>query len=216
MPVTNEEVTRMSTRKLTTLAVITLIVTGALSAGCDNDNNYDERTVVYVSNINEGYPFLSDVLNQGNEFIDEDTGAYVVNDDYIIEDWMKVEFHNRPYNSVVDPCASSLGDFLVTSYDVEFTRLDGVATPIVQSYTGLMSLMIPANSKVEAVILIVPYAAKLLPALTVLQYNAGEIMAHAQVTFHGHEIQTERNIEFSAGVIVTFADILSDEDPNEH
>ena len=216
MPGTNEEVTRMSTRKLTTLAVITMIVIGALGAGCDNDNAYDERTVVYVSNINEGFPFISDVLNQGQKLLDEDTGTYDTSDDYIIEDWMKVEFHNRPYNSVIDPNASSLGDFLVTSYDVVFTRLDGSATAIVENFTGLMSLMVPADSKVEAVILIVPYAAKLLPTLVGLQYNAGEVMAHAQVTFHGHEVQTDRDIQFSAGVIVTFADIITDEDPNEH
>ncbi|MBU8920454.1 MAG: hypothetical protein KOO63_01220 [Bacteroidales bacterium] len=208
----------MSTRKLTTLAVITMIVIGALSAGCDNDNNYDERTVVYVSNVNEGYPFISDVLNQGDELFIEDDPAngYNIGDDYIIEDWMKVEFHNRPYNSVVDPNASSLGDFLVTSYEVEFTRLDGNLTPVVADFTGLMSLMVPADSKVEAVILIVPYGSKLLPTLSSLQYNAGEVMAHAQITFHGHEIQTERNINFSAGVIVTFADVLTDEDPNDH
>ena len=208
----------MSARNFTKLAVISLLAIGVLSSGCEMNDNYEERTVVYVSNINDGYPFISDVLNQGEQFYIDDDPALGINydDDYILEDWMKVQFHNRPYNSTVDVANSSLGDFLVTSYDVVFTRLDGGTTPVVEDFTGQMSLLVPAETMVEAYILIVPYASKLLPDLTVLQYAPGEIMAHALITFHGHEVQTNRDISFSAGATVTFADIITEDDPNQH
>lgn len=206
----------MSARKFTVLAVISLALISALAAGCDTDNNYDERTVVYVSNINEGYPYISDVINQGDSIFYSETNIFKLEDDYIIEDWTKVEFHNRPYNQQVDVGTSSLGDFLVTGYTVEFIRLDGDPTPLVQPFSGQMSLHVPANSKVEAVILLVPYAAKNSGILQTVQYSNLEYYTNAQITFYGHEIQTDREIQFSAGLMVNFVDIFTDEDPNEH
>ena len=206
----------MFARKCTTLAVVALMAMGVLAAGCDLDNNYDERTVVYVSNINEGYPFLADVINQGDSLYYDETFIYKTEDDYIVEDWVKVQFHNRPNNSVVDIESSVLGDFLVTEYTVEFTRMDGSTATLVAPFTGQMSLLVPANSQVEAVILLVPYGAKISGELLAMHYTATEVYTNANITFTGHEVQTDREFHFSAGLMVNFVDFLGDEDPNIH
>ncbi|RPJ57457.1 MAG: hypothetical protein EHM12_09140 [Dehalococcoidia bacterium] len=212
----------MSPRKYMTVAIAALMAMGVLAAGCDLDNNYDERTVVYVSNINDGYPFISDVINQGDSLYYTDTNIFKTEDDYIVEDWVKVQFHNRPYNGVVDIGTGVLGDFLVTGYTVEFTRMDGNAGTLVQEFTGQMSLLVPANSQVEAVILLVPYLSKNTGELETMHYSwtnplaSQEIFTNATITFTGHEVQTDRDIEFSAGLMVNFVDFLGEDDPNEH
>lgn len=206
----------MFARKCTTLAIVALTAMGLFAAGCDLDNNYDERTVVYVSNINEGYPFLADVINQGDSLYYEDTFIRKVEDDYIVEDWVKVQFHNRPNNGVVDIESSVLGDFLVTGYTVEFTRMDGNTGTLVEPFMGQMSLLVPANTQVEAVILLVPYGAKISGELLTMHYTTQEVYTNATITFTGHEVQTDRVIHFSAGLMVNFVDFLGDEDPNTH
>jgi hypothetical protein len=203
----------MSVKKCTAFIFTTAMIIGALLIGCDEDSNYDQRTVVYVSNINEGFPYLSDVRNQGDSLWERDYSDYKRDDDYWEEDWIIVEFHNRPYSGIVDPNNGSLGDFLLTSYDIAFITMDGSATPV-PPFTGETSILVPANSRVEGAILLVPVYTKLMPPLVNLEYTANEIMTNAHITFHGHEVQTDRDIEFSAGILVNFADIL-DEDALE-
>ncbi len=201
----------MSVKKCTAFIFTTVMIIGALLIGCDEDSNYDQRTVVYVSNINEGFPYLSDVRNQGDSLWERDYSDYKYDDDYWVEDWVKVEFHNRPYSGVVDPNNGSLGDFLLTSYDVEFITLDGSGTPV-PPFSGETSILVPANSLVEGAILLVPVYTKRMSPLVDLEYTANEIMTNAHITFHGHEVQTDRDIEFSAGILVNFADILEEDE----
>jgi len=204
----------MSVKNCTAFTFVTVLIIGALLVGCDEDSNYDQRTVVYVSNINDGFPVLSDVRNQGDSLYEKDGETFKRDDDFWLEDWIKVEFHNRPYSSVVDPNSGSLGDFLFTSYDVEFVRMDGGTSPV-PPFTGETSILVPANSLVEGVILLVPVSAKRISPLVDLEYTANEIMTNAHITFHGHEIQTDREIDFSAGILVNFADILEEDEQNK-
>lgn len=201
----------MSVKKCTAFIFTTAMIIGALLIGCDEDSNYDQRTVVYVSNINEGFPFLSDVRNQGDSLWEKDYSDYKYDDDYWVEDWVTVEFHNRPYSGIVDPNNSSLGDFLLTGYYVEFITLDGSSTPV-PPFTGETSILVPANSIVEGAILLVPVYTKRMTPLVDIEYTANEIMTNAHITFYGHEVQTDRDIEFSAGILVNFADILDEDE----
>ena len=205
----------MSLKKCTAFTFVMVLVIGALLVGCDEDSNYDQRTVVYVSNINDGFPVLSDVRNQGDSLYERDGVTFKLDDDFWVEDWIKVEFHNRPYSSIADPCNSSLCDFLFTSYDVEFVRMDGGVTPV-PPFTGETSILVPANSLVEGGILLVPVSAKRASPLVDLEYTSSEIMTNARITFHGHEIQTDREIHFSAGILVNFADILDEDEQNKN
>lgn len=196
----------MSAKKISIFTLISLIAFGIFLLGCDEDSNYDQRTVVYVSNVNDGAPFISDVLNQGDSLWTEDYSDFNRNDDYIEEDYLKIEFHNRPYSSVVDVSGSSLGDFLLTSYDVEFIRYDGGTVPV-RPFRGQTSILVPGNSKVEALILLVPFGDKQISPLADIQYVWDvEILTFARITFQGHEVQSEREIEFTANVTVNFGD----------
>jgi len=197
----------MSVRKMSLVAAVMLIVGTAVMVGCDSKpDNYSTRTIVYVSYINEGAPFLCDVLEQGDSLYYEDTNIYKLEDDFITEDRVSVIFHNRPYNGLVEP-RLSLGDFLVTGYTVEFTTTDGSPTPV-QSFTGNTSILIPADEMVEAWIVIVPFGSKNVDPLVSMQYQPQEVFTNAMITFRGHEVQTNREISFEAGLHVNFGDPL--------
>jgi hypothetical protein len=195
--------------KIKVAALLSALLLGALVLSCSEDSNYDQRAVLYVSSINEGKPFLSDVLNQGDSLWNRTRSAYKTDDDFITEDRVQVVFHNKPYNKIVDPSQGALGNFLVTGYDVEFIPLGGAPVPV-QPFSGRMSTLVPANEEVTAEILLVPYGAKVVDPLFSLEYNPNvEIMTHARIIFHGEEVQTNRKTDFEAMVTVNFADPLT-------
>lgn len=189
------------------LAITAAFVISAALVSCTDETNYDQRTVVYVSSINDGAPFLCDVLNQGDSLYEPDQRTYKTSDDFITEDYIVVEFYNKPYSSVLDPENSSLGDFLVTDYDVSFTPLGAASLPV-QPFSGKTSVLVPSGEKVTGAILLVPYAAKQVSPLVDLMYSPNEIMAFARIVFHGHEVQTNRTVSFETGISVNFADPL--------
>jgi hypothetical protein len=156
--------------------------------------------------MNDGMPYLCDVLNQGDSLYYEETFILKLEDDFITEDRVKVVFHNRPYNGLIEPNLS-LGDFLVTGYTVEFMPTDGSPVPAT-SFTGNTSVLIPADEMVEAWIVLVPFDAKTVDPLLSMQYTNQEIYSNAVITFRGHEVQTDREISFEAGLHVNFADPL--------
>jgi hypothetical protein len=191
--------------KAAVVASALVLITVILS--CSEDSNYDQRTVVYVSSINKDAPFLCDVLCQGDSIYEKDQIHYKYSDDFVTEDWIQVVFTNKPYNSIVDPDKGSLGDFLVTGYDVEFIPYGGAPVPV-QPFSGTTSVLVPSGTAVPASILLVPFAAKNVNPLLSLMYTNNEIMARAHITFHGQEVQTNNNIKFEVNVTVDFADPL--------
>ncbi len=199
----------MALKKVSALILMVVSIPIAFLIGCDTDS-YGQRTVVYVSNVNEGSPYFCDVLNQGDSLYYSESTVIKYVDDYIEEDWITVEIYNKPYNSLVNTSAAH-GDFLVTGYEISYSRTDGGSGVPVQPFTGSMSTLIPAGSKVQAVIVAVPYEAKNDPILSALQYSGNEIFARADITFHGHEVQTDRNIDFSASFSVNFGDELNED-----
>jgi len=196
-------------RKVKVLAFTSALVLVAIIMSCSEDSNYDQRTVVYVSSISNDRPFISDVLCQGDSVFESNGVTFLRDDDFITEDYLPVVFTNKPYNSIVDPANGSLGQFLVTGYDVEFIPYGGAAVPV-QRFSGTTSILVPSGESVEAYILIVPFAAKALQPLFGLAYQIDdlEIMARAHITFHGEEIQAGTKVDFEANVTVNFADPL--------
>ena len=191
--------------KAAVVASALVLITVILS--CSEDSNYDQITVVYVSSINKDAPYLCDVLCQGDSIYEKDQIHYKYSDDFVTEDWIQVVFTNKPYNSIVDPDKGSLGDFLVTGYDVEFIPYGGAPVPV-QPFSGTTSVLVPSGTAVPASILLVPFAAKNVDPLLGLMYTNNEIMARAHITFHGQEVQTNNNIKFEVNVTVDFADPL--------
>lgn len=199
--------------KVVVLAFALMLVAVILS--CSEDSNYDQRTVVYVGGINGDKPFMCDVLNQGDSLYQEDMITYKTVDDNITEDYVAVAFYNKPYSTVIAPGTGSLGDFLVTGYDVEFIPLDGAATPV-PSFSGSTSILVPESGSVTGHILFVPFSAKNSDPLDSMKYTPLEIMARAHITFHGHYVQTTTQVEFETNLSVNFADpLLTTQDQNK-
>lgn len=204
----------MSRKNSLTFVMISALAIGALLVGCDEDSNYDQRTVVYVASINDNAPYMCDILNQGDSVYLEDGATPKVEDDYIEEDYIKVAIYNKPYSALTSVCGSSLGDFLVTDYDVSFSRLDGAASPV-PPFSGETSILVPSGSIVEGMVLLVPFWVKTTSPLVDLQYSANEIMTFAHIRLSGHEVQTDRTVTFETGVTVNFADPLYDEEDSK-
>lgn len=188
-----------------------IVIFGLLVFGCDTDSSYEQRAAVYVSNINEGGgAFFCDVLNQGDTLYIENSSPlqFQTEDDYVQEDYIKVEFTNTAYSGLVDVDNGVLSDFLVTSYRITYEPLNGDPIPV-QSFRGETSVLVPANSTVEAVIMLVPFEAKNQVPLQDLRYAPDEILSNARIVFSGHEVRTEYNYSFEAGLMVNFGDELT-------
>ncbi|MDD4856483.1 MAG: hypothetical protein PHD74_00095 [Candidatus Krumholzibacteria bacterium] len=194
-------------RKVNVAAFALALVLVAVILSCSEDSNYDQRTVVFVSSVNSGSPFLCDVLHQGDSIYYTDTDSLKTIDDYVSEDYITVAFTNQPYSSIVDPTNGSLGDFLVTGYDLEFIPYGGAEVPV-DPFSGSISVLVPSGETVEAAILLVPFSAKTVDPLVSMMYTNGEIMTRAHITFHGHEVQTDVEVDFETNISVNFADPL--------
>jgi hypothetical protein len=199
--------------KVVVLASALLILGVILS--CSEDTNYDQRTVVYVGGVNEDKPFMCDVLNQGDSLFQEDMVTYKTIDDNVTEDYVAVLFYNKPYSTVIEPGTGSLGDFLVTGYDVTFHSMGGADEPVAP-FSGSTSILVPASGSVTAYVLLVPFSAKNSDPLDSMKYTAIEIMSRAHIIFHGHYVQTETLVDFATDLTVDFADpLLTTQDQNK-
>jgi hypothetical protein len=194
-------------RKVKVAAFALTLVLVAVILSCSEDSNYDQRTVIFVSSVNGGSPFFSDVLHQGDSIYYTDTEVLKTIDDYVSEDYIAVAFTNQPYSSIVDPDAGSLGSFLVTGYDIEFITYGGADVPV-EPFIGSISVLVPSGETVEASILLVPFFSKNNDPLDAMKYTNLEIMTRAHITFHGHELQTNNEVDFETDISVNFADAL--------
>lgn len=204
----------MISKKFVPLTFIVVLSIVLIAIGCD-DSNYDQRTVVIVASVNDGIPYFSDVLNQGDSIYEDDGVTPKRDDDYVSEDNVLVIVHNRPYNNIINPCISSLGDFLITDYYVEYTvtfsTVPGVTTPVAP-FSGKLNSLVPAEEMIGISVPIVPFYAKTISPLFDMHYTAEEIMTYATITFEGHEVQTSRKVTFTSGITVHFADPLVTDD----
>ncbi len=200
-------------RKAVVLSFALVLLAVILS--CSEDSNYDQRTVVYVGGVNLNRPYLADVLSQGDSIYNADMVTYKLVDDMVREDFIEIEFFNKPYSTVIEPGTGNLGDFLVTGYDVNFIAYDNAPEPV-PAFTGTTSILVPASGSAVGAILLVPFAAKNVAPLIGLRYSPDEIMAQAHFVFRGHYIQTDTEVEFEANISVNFADpLLTTADENK-
>jgi hypothetical protein len=193
---------------------VVAVVFGVL-AGCDNTGE-QQRSVVVVTSVNEGLPVVVDVLEQGDSLYEPDGTTIKLNDDFIAQDWLTIQMQNNPYNAFVttDP-GMPHGDFIVTRYQVQWTRTDGGAVAL-PTYTGYTSQIIPSGEDAWFAILLVTFDNKNLPVLSDLCYvcpAAGdEIFMRADITFFGHEAGTERETEVEIAVGASFVDLVIETD----
>jgi hypothetical protein len=204
-------------KRFLAFAAIVGVVLGVM-AGCDNSGE-QQRSVVVVRNVNGGAPVVVDVYEQGDDVYEPGTTNPIETDDFVPQAWLVVEFENSPYNTLVmtEPGAPH-GDFLIDSYQIQWTRIDGGSMTI-PPRTGSTSLVIPSGDWRAVAILLVNYDEMRLPVLFNIRYNqvaAGdEVMMRADITFTGHEVGTERETEIPLSVSVSFADLVVATDDND-
>lgn len=198
-------------KRFLAFAAIVGVAIGVM-AGCDNTGE-QQRSQVVVSSVNLGAPVVVDVLEQGDSVYAAGTTNPVTNDDFIAQDWLILQLQNFPYNPlVVTEPGLPHGDFLITHYDVQWTRTDGGTTTL-PPYTGYTNQVVPSGvDDVFMSILLVTFDNKNLPVLADLCYicaNSGdEILMRADITLYGHEVGTERETEIEFSVGVSFVDLV--------
>ncbi len=196
-----------------------------VALGCDATDNENEsnRSVIVVNSINDGNPFFSDVLDQGDTLFDV-SGAYFALDDFVVEDLVPVSFFNRPYDqTVITGPGLPYGDFLVTSYDITWTELDNNSSagplPIssMNSVNNGTNIFVQSGGVGLGSILLVPFSQKTGTSLWILRHPAapglpaaagGEITALANITFRGHEVGTDHEILIPTSLLVSFGDVI--------
>jgi hypothetical protein len=183
-----------------------------LVAGCDNTGE-QQRSVVVVRQVNQGAPVIVDVLEQGDSLFQDDGITPITHDDFITQDWLVVEMQNVPYNPLVttEPGLPH-GDFVVTDYEIVWTRTDGGSEKL-PTFRGNTSQVIPSGGDAVFAILLVTFDDKRLPVLNDLNYMSpvaagDEIHMRADITFEGHEVGTERETEIKTTVSAAFVDLV--------
>ena len=198
-------------RKL--IAFLAVIGVAVFMVAC-SDTDESNRQVVVVSTMNDGFPFFSDVLDQGDTLFVG--GAPFTQDDYLQEDWIPITFHNRRYNSLnITAEGLPFSDFLITNYRVDWARADGgPAADVPPTFFGATSLRCEIDEFTTGYFVLVPFDVKLLGWAQNINYlnpqPAGgfpdEYQMIATYTFTGHEIGSDREETFQASVTVNFAD----------
>lgn len=202
------------------IPVVFLALLAALGCDATDLENESNRSVVVVSSINEGAPFFADVLDQGDTLYTS-AGTYFAQDDFIVEDIVEVKFFNRPYDqSIVTGPGNPYGDFLVTSYNIEWTVLanNSITTfnvpPTIEAATNII---VQSGSEGGGFILLVPYSHKRYTNVWNLRLvpaggSEGEIITRARITFRGHEVGTDHKILIPVDLTVSWGDIVETEE----
>ncbi|MCZ6766641.1 MAG: hypothetical protein O7D32_06885 [bacterium] len=177
----------MNRRFLLLLMIVAFV--GAFAVSCV-DEAKDSRSVVTVTSINDNAPLNSDVIT--------DTMT-------VVEDQVTVVFYNRPYSQLVVTGPNlPFNDYIVTRYQVDFTRLDGNPS-VPPSFNAAMSVNVASTEFAVATIKLVPAGHKEIPPLLALATMPGGIEMIATVTFFGSEVGISHETSFQASISVAAA-----------
>jgi len=168
----------------------------AVIAGCDADPE-QQRSVVTVTSINCNAPGFADVLT--------DSGG-------VADTWVLTILQNRPYDpNIITQPGDPYGDYLVTSYQVVWTPLNGA--PALPTRQEALFFNIPSGDEGGAAIRLVNLTEKTNAGLlTFMGGNNGVADYLATVTFVGHEVGTTRDTSVITAITVQFADYSPDPD----
>jgi len=176
----------------------TLLVAAAVAmiAGCDADPE-QQRSVVTIASFNCNAPAFADVVT--------DSGGAA-------DTWAFALFHNRPYDPLsVTASGFPYGDFLITSYQIVWTPLNGA--PALPTRQEALSFAIPTDDFSGASIRLVNLTEKAI----VFPFTQANGVADylADITFVGHETGTTRNTAVLTSATVEFANYSPDPDQPE-
>jgi len=193
-----------SGKTLALAALLALIGTVGLLAGCSQDGNEYQRLVCEVSQVNEGAPLVSGYLDVG---ADKEAGT---EDDIFPIDFVSVKFYARPYSAVVTlPEGSPYSHFHVTSYDLTWVPLTAAGDSL-RNYNQVdtrTDLLVPVDNEATVVILVADRRMKDSPwfaELVAPDNPRPSFTAIAELRIRGHETGSETEIEIPASLMVTF------------
>jgi hypothetical protein len=178
--------------------------------GCsDSDGNEFQRLVCEVSAINEGVPLVSGYLNAGSDRI---AGTP---DDFLPIDYALVEFHARPYSSlIVLPEDAPHSYFHVTRYDLIWHPASPGSEPLVNyDIIGAgVDVLVPVNEEAEVAILVADRYMKEQPFYSSLYLGAQiPFTARAELRFYGHETGNEDEVMVTGSFMVSFVGVVIDD-----
>lgn len=179
----------MSKRSIALVAVALLAM-----AACD-DAPESGRTVVSISNFNQGAPVQSDVV------VDNGTDPA-----YVAEDIVPATFVARPYNDLVT--GTSHSQVVIASYHIVWTRTDG-GTGALPARDEASAIYITVGEDTDALIRLVTWGDKNNAVLSGLIGSPNQVGMRADITFHGREVGTDEEVELQTSVSVNFSDAIN-------
>jgi hypothetical protein len=179
----------MSKRSIALLTVALLAM-----AACD-DAPESGRTVVSITEFNQGAPVQSDVV------VDNGTDP-----PYVAEDLVPAVFTARPYSDLVT--GTSHSQVVIESYHIVWTRTDG-GSGALATRDEASSIYITVGEDTDATIRLVTWGDKSGPVLSGLMGSSNQIGMRADITFHGREVGTDEEMELQTSVSVNFSDAVN-------
>ena len=174
--------------------VFTLLAGAAVAviAGCDADPE-QQRSVVSVTSFNCNAPAFADIRTDSSSYAD--TWAFTV-------------FLNRPYDPLtVTASGLPYGDFQITSYQIEWTPLNGAPALPAPIRQEALSFSIGSGETVGVSIRLVNISEKSF----IYNLNPSSVYDYlANITFVGHEVGTSRNTQVLTSATVEFANYSPD------
>jgi hypothetical protein len=173
----------------------TIAIAAALAlSGCGTDNVVTDSkapVVLFVSNIAEGQPILSDIVSPNNTVVNCDVNVTAT------------AFMKNP--------GATPGNYelvRLSSYKVKYTRSDGQnvqGVDVPYEITGPVTVTVdPATDGTEFAITIVRHQAKIEPPLKNIT-GLDIVTMSAEITLYGHTLNGD-GVSGSGSVQVTFAD----------
>jgi hypothetical protein len=173
--------------------------------GCGDDGI--GRSVLEVTEVNEGAPFVDGQINAGPDRIVGTT------DDFRPAGHCLVRVRNRPYNDFMSTTADQpFGAFVIDRVSVAWEPLvAGTAADNLPAFnrTYDFGAVIPRGEEVEFQVMLVTFEMKDQPFLAGLISGDPPFVAQARVTFTGHDSgATDTFYDFQTVIPVEFIGVI--------
>ena len=190
------------------LQILTVVSLALLVfSGC-SDNGIG-RSVLEVTAVNEGAPFVDGQLNYGGD------GAPGGGDDYVPAGHCLVRVRNRAYNDFMSTTADRpFGAFVIDRVAISWEPLvAGTAADQLPAFNRTYDFgsVIPRGEEVEFNVMLVTFEMKTQPFLQGLLTGDPPFVAQARVTFTGHDSgATSTFYDFQTVIPVEFIGVIVD------
>jgi len=190
------------------LQILTVVSLALLVfSGCSDDGL--GRSVMEVTAVNEGAPFVDGQLNYGGD------GMAGGGDDYVPAGHCLVRVRNRAYNDFMSTTADKpFGAFVIDRVAVSWEPLvAGTAADLLPGFnrTYDFGAVIPRGEEIEFNVMLVTFEMKAQSPFIDLLSGSQPLVAQARVTFTGHDSgATGTFYDFQTVIPVEFIGVIVD------